>query len=103
MLAAQPLFVWAGAFADLVGMGLDGDARPTSASSAYPHPMPVPWHQSHRAGPTLPLQPTVRPAAAIAPRAYFAIPPIAAAPALRRPDQAPSLVPSRRASRPWHT
>src|SRR5277367_4120714 len=66
--------------------------------------MPAPWHPSHRAGPILPLPPTVLPAAAIAPRAYFAIPPIAAAPALRRPDKPPLRVPSRRrASCPWHT
>src|SRR5271170_3881366 len=95
---------WAGTFADLVATGLDEDARPTSASSAYPHPMPVPWHRSHRAGPTLPPPPTVLPAAAIAPRAYFAIPPIAAAPALHRPDKPPFPVPCRRrASCPWHT
>jgi hypothetical protein len=39
-------------------------------------------------------QPTVLLAAAIAPRAYFAIPPIAAAPALRRPDKPLLRVPS---------
>src|SRR5271169_3764246 len=87
--------VWAAAVA--------GGDPPTSASSAYPHPGPAPWHRSHRAGPTPQLQPTALPAAAIVPHVYFAILPIAAAPALHRPDKAPFPVPCRRASRPWHT
>src|SRR5271170_7018934 len=67
MLARHSRSAWAEAFADLVAMRLDGDARPTFASLAYPHLVPAPWHRFHRAGATLPPQPTALPAVAIAP------------------------------------
>src|SRR5271170_3408687 len=75
------LSAFAATFEALADAVVGGD-RSTFASSAYPHPVPAPWHQSHRAGPTLPLQSIALPAAAIVPRACFSIPPIAAAPAL---------------------
>jgi len=57
---------------------------------------PIALDQLYRCSPALP-------AAAIALHAYFATPPIAAEPALHRPDRAPFPVPCCRASRPWHT
>src|SRR5580658_8623216 len=102
MPAEYSLSAFAATFQALADAVVGAD-RSTFASSAYPHPVPALWHRSHRAEPTPPLQPTTPPAAVIAPRAYFAIPPIAAVPALHRPDKPPLPVPCRRAPRPWHT
>src|ERR1700686_4741491 len=79
--------VWAAAVA--------GGDRPTSASSAYQLPVPAPWHPSHPAGPTPPLQPTVLPAAALEPHACLATPQIAAVTALNPHDTLPIPVPRR--------
>src|SRR5450631_359429 len=79
---------------ELFGVAVAGVARPTSASSVYPHPAPALWHRSHRAGPGPRPLPTTFPAAATAPHACFATPKIAAVPALPHPDKAPFPVPS---------
>ena len=88
---------------DVLASGVAGSDQPTSANSAYPHPVPAPWYRALRAGPTPRQRPTSLPAAATEPHVYSATPQIAAATALHRPDQALFPVPCRWASRPLGT
>lgn len=102
MLVGHSLSAFAATFEFLADAVVGGD-RPTSAGSAYPRPVPAPWHPPHRTGPTPRLQPTTPSADAIALPASLAISSIAAAHAPRRPDKAPLPVPWPPASCPWYT
>ena len=55
---------------EAVAAAVDGVARPTSASSAYPHPAPALWHRSPRAGSNPRPRPTTPPTAATAPQLF---------------------------------